>query len=285
MNDWLHNLPVLWMALVVFGLAYLVAAAIHAVVAVLAVGERARSFKAVSPGMLPPLGIIFGLFVAFTAAQVWNDNERANVAVNREASALESVVILAASFPGEPEMRLRALIRGYIEEAATQEWPMMARHTATLSTSPRGLGEALQLTLALAPSNLGQQTAQREITTTLESALDARRMRILTSRSEVNLVKWACLVLQAVCALLAIAIVHGDNRLASMITMGIFATGVAASVLLIIAHDRPFLGEFSVGPQPLLQAMPEADTAPQPSEQSRSPPARTFSKPPRPQGR
>jgi uncharacterized protein YqgC (DUF456 family) len=30
--------------------------------------------------MLPPLGIIFGLFVAFTAAQVWNDNERANTA-------------------------------------------------------------------------------------------------------------------------------------------------------------------------------------------------------------
>jgi hypothetical protein len=270
------------------------------------VGERARSFKAVSPGMLPPLGITFGLFVAFTAAQVWNDTEQANVAVNREASALRSVVILAASFPGEPEMRLRALIRRYIEEAATQEWPMMARHTATLSISPGALGEALQLTLALAPSTLGQQTAQREIPTTLESALDARRQRILTSRSEVNLVKWACLVLQAVCALLAIAIVHGDNRLASTITMGIFATGVAASVLLILAHDRPFTGEISVGPQPLLQVMPEADTAaqpseqsrspplqvmpeadtaPQPSEQSRSPPARTSSKPPRRRGR
>jgi hypothetical protein len=301
MSDWLHNLPVLLMALVVFGLTYLVAAAIHAVVAVLAVGERARSFKAVSPGMLPPLGIIFGLFVAFTAAQVWNDTERANGAVNREASALRSVVILAASFPGEPEVRLRALIRRYIEEAATQEWPMMARHTATLGINPRALGEALQLTLALAPSNLGQQTAQREITTALESALDARRQRILTSRSEVNLVKWACLVLQAVCALLAIAVVHSDNRLASTIAMGTFATGVAASVLLILAHDRPFLGEISVGPQPLLQIMPEANTAPQPSEQSRSPPpvmpqadiapqpseppARTSNKPPRRRGR
>jgi hypothetical protein len=38
--------------------------------------------------MLPPLGIIFELFVAFTAAQVWQDNERANTEVNREASAL-----------------------------------------------------------------------------------------------------------------------------------------------------------------------------------------------------
>jgi hypothetical protein len=66
----------------------------------------ARSFKAISPGMLPPLGIIFGLFVAFTAAQVWNDNERANTAVSREARALRAVVVLAASFSGEPEARL-----------------------------------------------------------------------------------------------------------------------------------------------------------------------------------
>jgi hypothetical protein len=103
----------------------------------------------------------------------------------------------------------------------------------------------------------GQQTAQREMVTALENALDARRERIIISRSQVNFVKWLCLYLQAVCALLAIAMVHSDNRLASAITMGIFATGVAASALLIVAHDRPFTGQISVGPDPLLQVMPE----------------------------
>jgi hypothetical protein len=67
MSDWLHNLPVPWMALVVFGFTYLLAAAIHSGVAVLATGERTKSLRAISPGMLAPLGIIFGLFVAFTA--------------------------------------------------------------------------------------------------------------------------------------------------------------------------------------------------------------------------
>jgi hypothetical protein len=42
-----------------------VAAAIYALVTLLSVGERTRSFKAISPGLLPPVGIIFGLFVAF----------------------------------------------------------------------------------------------------------------------------------------------------------------------------------------------------------------------------
>ena len=260
MSNWLHNLPLIWMAIVVFSATYLFSILVQTVVGMLATGERVRAFKAVSPGMLSPLGVIFGLFVAFTAAQVWSDADRANAAVDREASALRSVVILAAAFPGEPETRLRSLISSYIAEAAAQEWPMMAHRKITLQMTPHALAEALQLTLALVPNGPGQQIAQREITVAIESALDARRQRIRISQSQVNWVKWSCLYLQAAVALLAIAMVHSDNRLASGITMGIFATGVAASVLLIAAYDRPFIGEISVGPAPLLQVMPTAES-------------------------
>jgi hypothetical protein len=257
MSDWLHSLPIVWMALLIFGLTALGTAAIYVVVMALSVGERARSFKAVSPGLLPPLGILFALFIAFTATQVWDENDKANSVVDREASALRTVAILAAAFPGEPETRLRGLLRSYVADAVAQEWPMMAHRTATLQVIPYSLAEALQLTLALTPSSRGQQIAQREIATALENALDARRQRIIISQSEVNWVKWLCLGLQAICALLAIVMVHSDDRLTSAITMGLFGVGVAASFLLILAHDRPFVGDLSVQPSPLLQVMPE----------------------------
>ena len=76
MTDWLYDLPVAWMTLVILVVTYLVTGAIYAVVMVLAVGERARAFKAVSPGMLPPLGVMFALLVGFLAAQVWSEWER-----------------------------------------------------------------------------------------------------------------------------------------------------------------------------------------------------------------
>ena len=113
MNDWLHNLPIVWMALLVFGLTYLLAAGICGFVTALAKGERARAFKAISPGMLPHWALFSGFLF-------WSDNERANVAVDREASALRAVVVLAAAFPGEPESHFRALIRRHIDQAATQ---------------------------------------------------------------------------------------------------------------------------------------------------------------------
>ena len=65
----------------------------------------------------------------------------------------------------------------------------------------------------------------------------------------------------AVCSLIAIAMVHIDNRLTSIIIMMIFATGVAASVFLIFSHDRPFIGRISVGPEALLQVMPQPEAA------------------------
>jgi hypothetical protein len=257
-NDWLHDLPLPWMALVTFGFTYLLSAAISSIVAVLAAGGRAKSFKAMSQSMLPVLGIIFGLFVAFTAAQVWTDNDRATATVNNEASALRSAVVFASAFPGEPETKLRGLIRDYVQQAATVEWPLMAHQAASLRAPPRQLTEALQLDLSLQATSPGQQTAQRQIITALETALDARRQRIIVSLAEVNLVKWCCLYLQAACVLLAIALVHCDDRLASHLAMGLFATGAAAAVLLIAAHDRPFIGQLAVTPEPLIQIMPDA---------------------------
>jgi Protein of unknown function (DUF4239) len=260
MSDWFHSLPVAWMALLVFAFTYFVAAVIHIVVGVLAVGERARAFKSVSPGMLPPLGIVFGLFVGFTAAQVWSDSATASAAVNREASALRSVALLAAAFPSEPKNRLDAMISSYIAEAKAQEWPLMAHRAITLTTAPHALSEALQFTLSLQPAGAGQEIAQREIVSALENAMDARRQRLTISQSQVTGIKWLCLYLQAVCALIAIALVHSDNRLASILTLFLFATGVATAVLLIAAHDRPFIGEISVSPDPLLQVMPAPES-------------------------
>jgi hypothetical protein len=256
MSGWLHTLPLVWMTIIVFGVTYGVAFSLHQSIAALSAGPAGRSFKALSPGMLPPLGIVFGLFVAFTAAGVWSDTDHAISAVNREASALRSIVVLASSFPGEPELRLRGLVHRHVEETTSREWPLMAAGTASLTLSSPALNDALRTTLSLMPAGPGQEIAQREIVRSLVEALEARRQRILVSHAQVNPTKWACLILQAVCALLAIAVVHSENRLASAIALGTFATGVAASVLLILAHDRPFTGAIAVSPSPLLQVMP-----------------------------
>jgi hypothetical protein len=239
------------MALVIFLGTYLVAAAVYLIVMRLAVNDRVRAFKGLSPGMLPPLGILFGLLVGFMAAQVWSDFEPAKLAVATEASALCTAILLAESFTEDTETRLRTLINRHIEEAVNQEWPEMAQQQKTLRDLPITLIEAL--TLALTPNSENQKVALHEIVAALEKALDARRQRIILSRSTITPIKWSALLLQALCTLIAISMVHSDNRLTCGIALTLFATGIALSVLLMAIYCRPF--SRAVGPELLQQVI------------------------------
>jgi len=257
MADSVYHLPVVWMAVVVAAVTLLISGAIYASVFALATGERARAFKAVSPVMLTPLAVVFGLIVAFLASQVWTDVQRANDAVIREANALRSVVVLAAYYPQEQEARIRAFVRRHIEIAVNEEWPAMAKRRANLPLISARYAEGLQLALSVVPHGEAQSIAQREMVSALQSAFDARRQRIIISESTINWVKWSVVGLLAGLLLVTIAIIHSDNKATAAISMGIFSVAVAASVVLIASHNRPFTGEISVGPGLLMQVLPE----------------------------
>jgi hypothetical protein len=255
-SDWLHGLSLFWVAAFVFGVAVLATAAIYALVMLLATGERGRAFASISPGLLPPMGIVFALLVGFLAAQVWSSGERAATAVSEEASSLRAVVLLSSGFPGEPEARMRSLVSRHIKDAVTKEWPQMAERGATLSVVPQPLADLQALALGLRPDSPGQTVAQREIVTSLEHALDARRQRIIVSQSSVNGAKWGGVVSLAILTLFAIAFVHSGNRRGAAIAMALFASAASVVIVMIAAQEHPFAGHFAVSPRPLEQVEP-----------------------------
>ena len=252
MGNWFFNLSVPWMALIIFLAAYIIAGSVDLVVTRLAVNERAKGFKAVSPGVLPVFGILFALLVGFIAVEVWGNFDKAKAAVSSEASALRAVVLLAGSFP-QQRMKIYELVNRHIDESVNKEWPEMTQQRVTLATLPTALIEALHDTLALTPADDSQRVAQSEMVKELHTALNARRQRISISQSSLGTVKWMGILLQGLCTLVAFAIVHSDNRLARGISLTLCATGIALSVLLIAAYSHPFT---SVGPELLKQVIP-----------------------------
>src|SRR5262245_22681858 len=105
------------MALLVFAATSLIAGGVYFVVTRLAETEWGRAFKAVSPGLLPVLGVLFALLVGFIAVEVWNTFDKATTAVATEASSLRAVVLLARNFSDEQRTRIDALINRHIEVA------------------------------------------------------------------------------------------------------------------------------------------------------------------------
>jgi hypothetical protein len=91
-----------------------------------------------------------------------------------QSIAIRTVVLLAASFPGEPETQIRNLLRRHIDEAVSAEWPAMAKRAVSLKVAPPALAEALRLALTLSPESEGQILARNEIVRELENAMHAR---------------------------------------------------------------------------------------------------------------
>jgi hypothetical protein len=52
--------------------------------------------------------------------------------------------------------------------------------------------------------------------------------------------------------------VHSDNRTTAAVALGLFATAIVLCILLITAHDRPFIGQNAVQPTVLLEVQPDA---------------------------
>jgi len=223
------------MGLIIFGTAYLIAAVVF-FCATRLTSDRSRL---VDPGILSPLGVVFGLLIVFTAAQVWGDLERANSAVAEEASALRNVVLLANVLSENNKSRLRELIERHIDVSETEEWPAMAAGRAAIAT-PTALREALREVLAFPTIDETQKTAKAEIIDALQKALDARRQRIVISQTTVSRVRWFGLLVTGLCVMIGIAFAHLDNRRNCRVALALFATGMAASIFIIAAHSRPF---------------------------------------------
>ena len=255
---WLHDLDVVWIALIVIAAVALLVAAVWFVATRLATGERGVAMQSVSPGLLPPLGIVFALIVGFLAAGVWGDSDKAKDAVSTEASALRSVVLLSDQLPPGTGVQLRALVRRQIDEAVHQEWPAMARQHASLAAIPVPLAQALDVTVAFKPSGPGQVDAQRELVAALEKALDARRERIIVSGSRVNAVKWTGMLALAVVMLVAIASVHSANRRTAALAISLFGAALAVVIVMLLAQDRPFSGQLGQKPDLLEQVVPRS---------------------------
>ena len=84
-------------SLVVFGFIYLAAAIIFLVAVQASRASVKEELRTVTPGVLSPLGAILGIMIAFLAARVWANVDRAEEYVTQEISALRQAALIVKS--------------------------------------------------------------------------------------------------------------------------------------------------------------------------------------------
>ena len=225
MVAWLGHAPLPVLVLVVFAAVYLGAALVLAGLWLARRKGHSESLGPLSPGLLSPLGLIFGLLVGFLVAGVWADRDDAEAAVGREASALRDVDLLMGAFPAQrPEVQR-----------------LLAEQTVVLS---------------LPVQTEGQRVAQDRLVTAVDQALESRRTRLVLSGSAIDPLRLTALYLVALTTLAAMGAIHADRLRRAGVSLALLATAMALALTLLCAQAAPFAGYFAIVPDLLLQVRP-----------------------------
>ena len=252
---WLADTSIALLSAPIFLALYLASGVILLVLHLLRRAGHADVVGPLSPGLLSPLGLIFGLLVGFLVAEVWSDRDKAAAAVSQEASALRDIDLLTGAFPVE-QPRVRQLLRDQIDGYVAVEWPEMSGGRATLTLAPVLLVEVQGIVLGLPVQTEGQRVAQDRLETSIDRALEARRTRLVLSTSSIDPLRLTALYLVAVTTLAAMACVQADRLRRAATALALLATAMAIALTLLVAQGAPFTGYFAIDPDLLVQVRP-----------------------------
>ena len=258
MVHYLQELPLPVMFLVTLVLAFALCWAVFGIVRLLLprLGHYPGEPVPIKDAMIGASAGMFALMLAFCAAGIWNDTTQARAAVQREINALENMLALARSLPGELQQHVTRAVHTYANGVVEIEWPTMAHQVhidhPTYDTNDRILIELVDR-LAREQARPNAPPTVASLMTQLFELRSARINRLALSNAGVTNAQWWTLVMLAAVVMTAIALVHNHHLRMQMLSMNLYAAVAATAFFVIMAHDRPFAGAIAVSPAPFQQ--------------------------------
>lgn len=251
MLDWLHELPVLAGAAVVCA-AFVVPTLVGTLllqpyVARLFRGER--DINTVLGFLLNAFALYFGVLLALLSIAVFENYNKAEDAVEREAASLIKLYRDVAGHPESARGPLSVTLHRYVDEAKGPGWAWQARGEA--SPAEIAIVNELHRQLAgFAPANAGESLLHAQTLRTFDDFVESRRLRIAAGDSSVPKIMWVIVLLGA--AMNVVVIWMFDlSRTTHAIVGGALSLFIGLVIYMIAVLDVPFRGTHGIAPDAL----------------------------------
>jgi hypothetical protein len=202
--------------------------------------------------VLSCFGVFYGLLLGLIAVAAYQNLNRAEENVAREAVALTAVYQDLAAYPEPLRNNLRDELRDYCRFVIDTAWPMQRVGVVPAGGMKKVLGfrEGLR---TFEPQTLSQAVFHAETLRQFDAFYEARRTRVHDVHSGIPAVMWYVVI---VGALLNLSIVWlFEMRLITQLFLGgMLAFFMGTMIFLIAAMDNPYKGEVSVKPDAFREA-------------------------------
>jgi hypothetical protein len=202
--------------------------------------------------VLSCFGVFYGLLLGLIAVAAYQNLNKAEENVAREAVALTAVYQDLYAYPEPLRRSLREELRAYCSFVIETAWPLQRKGVVPAEGMKKVLAfrENLQ---SFEPQTMGQAVFHTEALRQFDAFYEARRIRVHDVHSGIPAVMWYVVI---VGALLNLSIVWlFDMRLITQLFLGgMLAFFMGTMIFLIAAMDNPYKGEVSVSPAAFREA-------------------------------
>jgi len=189
--------------------------------------------------------LLYGLIAALTAVGVWQKYSEVSNVVSAEATAISSLWRDLGAYPQPVRDETRGVLRGYTEQIIRDAWPQ--QREGRIPREGVEWMDRLQAQLfAFEPTTESQKIAHAETLRAFNHLIQQRRQRLDSVQSGLPGVFWFVLLPGAMgCVVLCLFFQVNNARFQAILLLGL-AGFVAMVLFVIIALDRPFIGEMGI---------------------------------------
>jgi hypothetical protein len=241
------------------------AAALGAVVLGLAVRsllslELRRRHNDVTAAIFHVIGVTFAVLLAFVAMVVWERYNAAKATSYVEAGSVRDVYFVSLGFSEPDKSLLRDGILGYVDTVVRVEWPAQARGLSVASNSA-SLSKLNAIAADLKPAGTADDIRQAMLSLSLMRLSDAREERLMAVDTTVPTVVWIVTLIGGALTV-AFASLLGVSSLGMHLAMSAaLAISGTLVLIMIIALNNPFRGDFRVSAEPFEQVISQVQAS------------------------
>lgn len=249
---------VYWQPHQVLGLSLLLAALVPGTVQLLClhprIWARLRSMHGVEPAMIGSVAVLFSLFAAFLANDIWARNQAAHTAVEREADGIQMMVRLTDGLVDAESKLMRRALEGHVTIAVEDEWPRMLEGQASKKADAKISAIAATIITFEVGKSEGPEFQSR-LLGAFNQIRENWRIRIAIAQDRKLSIKWYGALLFGLLTQISIGVVHISNRKAMLVAQVIFGIAFAMLSAMLFVNEFPFSQMAPISVAPLQAAL------------------------------
>lgn len=200
------------------------------------------------------VSLLFGLFAAFLANDIWVRNQIAQQAVIEEADAIRNLARLSEGQSEQQRVELRKALVDYAKVVIEKDWPLMEHGKRSLEI----LSRVRTISNLLVSGPVGKDAGPVVQTKMLDAFVqlrERRQTRVILAENRKFTIKWHAMVMFAVLTQLAIAIAHIDRPKSMLLAQLVFGIALSTCLSILIMNEFPFSKLNPISSSPLRTAM------------------------------